>query len=205
MRLFTTILALIAGMLLLTTFSGCDEDGELEITLFAFDWKTQNPAMSLESIHSQLENPPSTLTAGAIEYSNLRPDPLNLVSNRINVYGSPPSNLDIYITRDPSNDELNVKAIKINVLGTLHEGQTYTNDDSPENYVELYFGDGLGNNRVTYSTNVGSDTYFELTIDRLDTNTRRIGGTFYCALRSEDDPDGDDAIIGFNGNFDWIY
>jgi len=187
------------------SFTSCDEDGNLTVTLFAFEWKKQSPDINLASLSNQLENPTSALSAGSIEYNNNRPDQGNLNSNKINAYGSPPESLEILITREPRIEESGAKGFKIYIVGTIEEGRTYTNESNSENYAEMYFVPSSGQGTRVYSTEVGDDTFFELTIDQLNTNTRRIGGSFFFALRDETDPNGKDAVIGFNGSFTWIY
>ncbi|MCA6075514.1 hypothetical protein [Fulvivirga sedimenti] len=203
------IYLILPAMALITLFTieACNEDDTLNLTLFAFEWQTEQAGVNLNDLQSQLWNPSSTITSGALEFNNVSPDPTITLNNanNINVYGAPPGNIDIYITRDPQPAEQNARAFRLYLVDDLEEGRTYSSKDSPQNYAEMVFGTQIGSGNTVFSTRPGGDTYFELKITRLNTDTRRIAGEFIFALRNEDDPNSSNSVIGFNGSFDWIY
>lgn len=203
--------AILLGAILLG-FAACDEDEVLNLSgiqYFLVEFKPVNPpGVDLESIRPDLENPSGTLPQGAIEFNNLNPDDdplLTAAANDVTITGDPETNLsqtDIYITAKPAEAKAWAKHVRIVVNGKIELGKVFTNDPANQNYAEMVF---VESGTDVYSTRVGDDTYFELTITEFNKTTRQIEGEFFFALRHEGNPASTDPIVGFGGEFRYTY
>lgn len=210
--IYPIVALLLLGAILIST-SGCDEDNILNtsgLQYFYFDFKTVRADYDLQTLRSTLISPPSTFTTGAVEFNNLNKDSLITFSaaHEVNIYGTPgssTSSIDIWMTHTPVEEKNWVSQVRIMVQGPFEVGETYTEATNEQNYTELIFYDEGAQDPNVYSTNVGDDTFFELTITELNTTTRQIEGTLIFALRHEDDPLGSLPYVGFGGEFKYTY
>lgn len=212
-KIVCPIIALLLLCAMLISTSGCDEDNLLNtsgLQYFYFDFKNVRADYDLQTLRSTLVSPPSTFTTDAIEFNNLNEDPSISFSaaHEVNIYGTPgssTSSIDIWMTHTPVEEKNWVSQFRVIVRGPVEVGETYTEATDEQNYAELIFYDEGALDPNVYSTNVGTDTFFELTITEFNATTRQIEGTLIFALRHEDDPGGSLPYVGFGGEFKYTY